>query len=92
MFSFVVAPILELTVYASSDHPIPELSATLKNEYHIQGNIASNNNWGETVCISYYLESKYFGLTKNNSNSSTLNEELVSNNIDYYFLWVQIII
>lgn len=87
MFSFVVTPILELTVYASSDHPIPELSATLKNEYHIQGNIASNNNWGETVCISYYLESKYFGLTKNNSNSSTLNEELVSNNIDYYFLW-----
>lgn len=82
----MVTPTLELVSYVSTDNQIPTLSGTLKNDYNIQGNIASNDMWAETLCISYYLESRYFGLTKSSDNTS-MEEELESNNIDYYFLW-----
>jgi hypothetical protein len=85
MVSFMVTPTVELVSYVSSDGQIPALSSNLKNDYHIQGNIASNDRWAETLSISYYLESHYYGLTANNS--SSLEEELESNNIDYYFAW-----
>ena len=82
----MVTPTMELAAYVSTDNHIPNLSSTLKNDYHIRGNIASNDMWPETLSISYYLESRYFGLT-NNSNPASLEEELESHNIDYYFLW-----
>ena len=86
MVSFVVTPTIELVSYVGSDNQIPTLSSNLKNDYQIKGNIASNDMWAETLSISYYLESRYFGLTKNSSQAS-LEEELESNNIDYYFQW-----
>jgi hypothetical protein len=81
----MVTPTVELVSYVSSDGQIPALSSNLKNDYHIQGNIASNDRWAETLSISYYLESHYYGLTANNP--SSLEEELESNSIDYYFVW-----
>lgn len=86
MVSFMVTPTMELAAYVSTDNQIPNLSSTLKNDYHLRGNIASNDRWPDTLSISYYLESRYFGLT-NNSNPASLEEELESNNIDYYFQW-----
>jgi hypothetical protein len=87
MVSFMVTPFIQLASYVGSDNQIPVLSSTLKNEYQIQGNIASNDNWAGTLSISYYLQSKYFGLTMENTNSTSLEEELLSHNIDYYFVW-----
>jgi hypothetical protein len=86
MVSFMVTPTMELATYIGSDSQIPDLSSTLKNDYQIKGNIASNDRWAETLSISYYLESRYFGLT-HNSTPASLEEELESNNIDYYFMW-----
>ncbi len=54
--------------------------------YGIHGNIASNTNWVQSLNIDYYLNTKYYGLTKNN-NSTNLQKELNDNNIDYYFVW-----
>lgn len=82
----MVTPTIELVSYVGSDNQIPTLSSNLKNDYQIKGNIASNDRWAETLSISYYLESRYFGLTKN-STPASLEEELESNNIDYYFQW-----
>lgn len=82
----MVTPTIELATYLGNDSQIPDLSSTLKNNYHLRGNIASNDRWPETLSISYYLESRYFGLT-NSSSPASLEEELESNNIDYYFLW-----
>ncbi|MDY9922814.1 hypothetical protein [Methanobacterium sp.] len=85
MVSFMVTPTYELVSYVSTDNQIPVLSDTLKNDYNIQGNIASNDMWAETLCISYYLGARYFGLTKNSN--YPMEEELESNHIDYYFVW-----
>jgi len=87
MVSFMLTPTYELISYAGADHEIPALSKTLKNNYEIQGNIASNDNWAGTLCISYYLEAKYFGLTKKTDNLTYLENELKANDIDYYFVW-----
>ncbi|EKQ52020.1 MAG: hypothetical protein B655_2030 [Methanobacterium sp. Maddingley MBC34] len=87
MFSFIFAPAYELLIYPSTDSSGYVLSKTLKNDYGIQGNIASNNLWGETLEVTYYLNSKYYGLPKNTNNSQELQNELEACNIDYYFVW-----
>ncbi|MCE7697879.1 MAG: hypothetical protein K8E24_003245 [Methanobacterium paludis] len=57
------------------------------NDYGINGNIASNGEWGATLAISYYLNSKYYGITKNTTDINDLQGELRDNNISYYFVW-----
>lgn len=87
MFSFIFAPVLGLLLYPKTDINSYSLSKTLKNEYKISGNIASNDLWENTNRISFYLNSQYYGLPKNNSNSYELENELKKNDIDYYFVW-----
>lgn len=87
MVSFLVAPTMELISYPNSDNSIFELSETLKNNYNIHGNIASNDNWGNTNEISFLLNSQYYSLPKNSTNLSGLEKELMANNINYYFVW-----
>ncbi|MEN6551687.1 MAG: hypothetical protein ABFC34_02245, partial [Methanobacterium sp.] len=87
MFSFIFAPAYELFIYPSTDSSGYVLSKTLKNDYGIHGNIASNNLWGETLEVTYYLNSRYYGLPKNTNNSQELQNELEASSIDYYFVW-----
>jgi hypothetical protein len=96
ILSFVMEPIYELNLFASTDDNVYILSNILKEDYGIHGNIASNNGWasdvasekwGEMLCISYYSNCKYYGLTKRTNNSNDLQGELDVNNIDYYFVW-----
>jgi hypothetical protein len=96
ILSFVMEPIYELNLFASTDDNVYILSNTLKEDYGIHGNIASNNGWdndiaserwGEMLRISYYTNCKYYGLTKKTNNSNDLQGELDVNNIDYYFVW-----
>ena len=63
------------------------LSQTLKVDYGVHGNIASDDEWEKTLHISYYLNAKYYGITKNATNSNDLQRELENNNINYYLVW-----
>ena len=85
--SFVIQPVFELVLFSNPENSAYDLSETLKTDYGIQGNIASNDKWGEMTTISYYLNAEYFGLTKNTNDSVELQRELLENNIDYYFVW-----
>jgi hypothetical protein len=85
--SFIIQPVNELFLYSSTDEGAYGLSNTLKTDYGISGNIASNDEWGEMISISYYLNSKYYGITKKTTNYQDLQRELEDNNIDYYFVW-----
>lgn len=84
---FVIQPAYELVMFSSTDDSIVNLSSVLKTDYGIHGNIASNANWGEMLVISYYLNSKYYGLTKNKDSSIEIERELQNNGINYYFVW-----
>ena len=86
MISFIFAPTYEIFIYPHTDND-SHLISILKDKYHIQGNIASNNNWEQTNRLSFYLNSQYYGLPKNINNSIELEKELKANNINYYFVW-----
>lgn len=86
IFSVTAEPIYETVLFSDASNSIYDLSNILKNEYGIQGNIASNEWGGKSLIISYYLGAKYYGKTKS-KNSIDLMKELDENNIDYYFLW-----
>lgn len=52
----------------------------------VMGNMASNGQCDVMLYYCYYLDSKYYGVAKNQSNIE-LKENLISNKIDYYFIW-----
>ena len=81
ILSFVLEPAYEIYALSGDDHGVYSLSSTLKSDYGIQGNIASNAEWGKMLPISYYLDAHYYGLTKKNSSYPELEKELTENNI-----------
>jgi hypothetical protein len=85
--SFVIQPAYEVVLFASPDDEVYNLSNILKADYGVHGNIASNDEWGEMLTFSYYLNGKYYGISKKTNSSIVLNQELEDNNIDYYFVW-----
>jgi len=61
-------------------------------EYNIHGNIASNDNWSDTLQIIYFLKLykndgiQYYGVPKKGQSEDLLNE-LRANNINYYIVY-----
>ena len=86
MISFIIEPISETVMFSNSGNYYYDLSNTLKSDYGINGNIASDS-WGDTLTLSYYMGTKYYGQPKKYNNSNELQTELEKNNIDYYFVW-----
>lgn len=84
--SFIVQPALEISNFGNQKYMYYDLSNSLELNYDIHGNLASNN-WDATSAIAYYLNSEYFGGTKKTSNVTVTDQELINNNIDYYFVW-----
>lgn len=89
IISFVILPIINLVQFVDLEAGNYKLSQTLATDYGIHGNIASNGEWESTLHLSYYLNSKYYGITKNTVNSKDIQRELETNAIDYYFVWDQ---
>ena len=88
VFSFIIQPAIEVGYYASQPNDkIYNLSNTLKVDYGVHGNIASNANRAEMLTLSYYLNGKYYGISKKSNNSIDLQKELNDNRINYYFVW-----
>ncbi len=83
--SFVIQPTIQAVHFAQDDN-LYDLSNTLKSDYGVHGNLASNE-WDNVSTIAYYLNSKYYGGNKKTNNISELDKELKDNNIDYYFVW-----
>ncbi|MGB9977785.1 hypothetical protein [Methanobacterium sp.] len=64
-----------------------QLSQTLKNDYNLHGNIASNDEWRKSLYIAFFTNSKYYGQTRINISSNDLEMELKKNSIDFYIIW-----
>jgi hypothetical protein len=84
-FLFIVSPFFILIQGLSSYNGIPELSESLKTDYQVQGNIASDSHDFVSLYLAYFLNSAYYGSVDANNNSLQL--ELEKNSIDYYFVW-----
>jgi hypothetical protein len=63
------------------------LSNTLKDDYGVHGNIASNSEWMDTLTVSYYLNGKYYGMPRETNSSTDLQQELEDYKIDFYIVY-----
>ena len=86
IFSFIIMPVINLIQTVNMGEGTHNLSQTLKLDYGIHGNIASDSEWEKTLHISYYLNVKYYGIPKK-TNLKVLESELENNDINYYFVW-----
>lgn len=87
IFSFIIMPVINLIQSVNMSKGFYDLSQNLGENYGVHGNIASNDEWEETIYVSYYLNAQYYGMPKNITNSNGLQNELENSNINYYFVW-----
>lgn len=85
--SFILTPILDLAINFNMGNDKYLLSQSLKNVYNVKGNIASNDKWESSLYLAYFLNSKYYGITINNGDVNSVNDQLTSSEIDYYLVW-----
>jgi hypothetical protein len=89
-FSFVPLPLLVFHNYlsrsASDRFRVYHMNAALQPDFEMQGRIASNNNWSETLFLSYLTQNPYYGETPIQSarDVETIQEDFA---IDYLIYW-----
>ena len=84
-FLLVISPFITLVNNANSYGGIYELSETLRNDYQVHGNIASDSEALTSLYMSYLLDSSYQGAIA--TNTTELDPKLIKNGIDYYLVW-----
>ena len=90
--SFLSAPAANLSQNINSGKQYPVMAKILSEKYGLSGNIASNENWMETLYVSYFLRSagapvRYFGEMRKGLPSGELAPELERLKIDYFLVW-----
>jgi hypothetical protein len=88
IFSLIAyKPVIQIQKNVNVNKDIHLISDILKKEIPTNSNVASNNNWHKTLCISYLSGYQYYGETKEENINDSLMNDLTSNNIKYYFYW-----
>ncbi len=85
--SFIYMPITSLYTNLNTGKDIHDLSNTLKTQYGVEGNIASDDNRSDSMYLSFYLNTIYFGRSKKDISSAELQSELDKYKINYYLVW-----
>ncbi len=88
--SLIVMPLTGLLENKDGGESIYDLANTINDEYHIQGNIASNDGYMASLYMAYLWDSHYYGTSLrnwNNISDSELEKDLQDYNIDYYLYW-----
>lgn len=84
--SFVISPVQILASNLNFEKNIYDVSRILHDD-DVSGRIASNEKWEITLLLVYFLNSKYYGTTINNNDINSVNNQLMTNEIDYYLVW-----
>ncbi len=98
ILSFIVSPAKSSLDVARNNinKEMSILGAELNMKYNIKGNIASNrqkinsemhDSWHYTFRLSYWLNSRYFGMPREGVSNDELMRDLEANDIDFYFFW-----
>ncbi len=85
--SFILMPINSLYTNLNTGKDIYVLSNTLKTQYGVQGNIATNDRLIDTQYLSFYLNTTSFGQSKKDISDGELQLQLEKYKIDYYLVW-----
>ncbi|MCE5214338.1 MAG: hypothetical protein LLF83_06415 [Methanobacterium sp.] len=85
--SFIYMPINSLYINLNTGKDIYTLSNTLKTQYDVGGNIATDDHLIETQYLSFYLNTTCFGQSKKDISSAELQSQLDKYKINYYLVW-----
>lgn len=83
--SFLFYPVKELIASRHVDKEVSVLAAKIKS-YGVKGNIASQNDWENSLYLSFLLHSQYYGESIQ-KNADSIIVDLKRNKINYYFYW-----
>lgn len=87
IISFSFHPFLSLIEERYEGKELFSISQKLRNKYHLKGNIASQAKYKKPLYISFLLNNRFFGASRDGINCLELYDDLKTNNIDYYFVW-----
>jgi hypothetical protein len=91
IISFMIFPVSNLLTYYDGGQDHLEFSQEIQGNYNISGNIASNGgsiqNYSNSIDLSYYLGTSYYGFSKNNISDEELVSDLKKFGINYYLVW-----
>lgn len=88
--SLIIMPLTGLMQHKDGGKNIYDLANTVNGQYHIQGNIASNDGYMASMYMAYLWNSHYYGTSLKNwetSSDSELENDLQAYDIDYYLYW-----
>ena len=87
LFGPVGIKVHALSKFKNAGTNIYELSELVKSLTDFKGRVASNENWYQSIILSYYLGQVYHGAYYKDSNVDELKRDILDADIDYYFLW-----
>ncbi|MCE5214341.1 MAG: hypothetical protein LLF83_06430 [Methanobacterium sp.] len=90
IISLLILPINGFIQDKNSGKIIYDTANTIKTQYNIQGNIASNDEYLGSMYLAYLWNSYYYGTSQKNwhpISDSELEKDFKTYNIDYYLVW-----
>jgi hypothetical protein len=90
IFSIIIVPVTSLISNIDSGKGTYELANQINNQYHLKGNVASNDGYMASLFVCYLCGAQYYGTSLKNWGTvedSILEQDLQDYNIDYYLYW-----
>lgn len=93
ILSFLYSPVTIVFQKPARGKKLYALAKELKENYNIQGNIATNARWGDTLQVAYNLKYNFntpiydYGMTQKGQSDEAVLNELKAHNITYFFVW-----
>ncbi|RMF61399.1 MAG: hypothetical protein D6748_01730 [Calditrichaeota bacterium] len=87
VLSFWIHPFQQLALEQNAEKDVWELSQVLKNKYHISGNFASFSKYKKPLYLAFFMDSKFYGAAREGCTGEELVQDLIKNDIDYFFVW-----
>lgn len=90
LVSLLIMPVTGFIHDKNSGKSVYDTANTIKSQYNIQGNIASNDEYLASMYLSYLWNSYYYGTSKKNwrpISDLELERDLKTYDIDYYLVW-----
>lgn len=90
IISLLILPVTSLIQDKNSGKSTYDMANTIKTQYNIQGNMASNDEYLGSMYLAYLWNSNYYGTSQKNwhpISDAELEKDLKTYNIDYYMVW-----
>lgn len=85
--TFCAEPAIRIGENFDSGRDFYELSKTLAGGLAVSGNLASDSRWADTLCLAYFMGSKYYGTPAGDWGAAKTADEISKSGIDYFLVW-----